>query len=428
MNPETEVRTMLTSPELELLTAAVDGELSPDHTLAFRRLLSAKPEATAVFRAMERDAAKLRAATLLPIPVSQVVPVLARIGSKAQPRRVRGAPTRRMLVLQYAVAASVFFTLCSASFWVFTARDRLEQDKVQINRLPVVDPTNAAPERDSVAVAHGMPKPQQPKLPSVPEEAPLPKDYAIVQKPVDTELAPAPRSAIGDVVGSGIIENPKPLTEIRLRLPFLTEAMEFDSLEVQARLKQELAQDPAFRLDLFSKNPATALELLQTAAKQTGVAISVDARTQELLNKKVPISVAIYLEGLTATELAPFFGGIGKQLQNAPKPVPIGMSHLLPIGTADLRDLKEILGVDLSPQRTGRVGIVEPKSVVADTLGKVTNSVKRVGEKAGIVIAYLPPNLRTPSAQSKEIKAFLDTRSERKPGTVPLLIVLRPQG
>lgn len=416
---------MLTANELELLTAAVDGELSPARSVVFRRLLTLQPEAAAMFRVLKADAAKVRATAGRSIPVSQVSAVTARIVPKAQPRTVR-APSRRALLLQYAVAASVFFTLCSASFWIFTAGEQHERDRVHINRLPVVDPTAAAPEKDSVAVAQSVPKVQEPNREVLPDPNELPKDL-IAQKPVDTELAPAPRSAIGDVVGSGIIENPKPLTEVRLRLPFLTEASEFDAADVQARLKLELSHDSAYRLDLFTKNPVAALELLQNAAKQAGVAVTVDAKTQELLNKKVPVSVAFYLEGLTAADLGQLFAALGKLLQTVPKPSPLGMAHLIPAGATDLRDLKEVLGVDLAPARSPRNG-GEPKSISSDTLGKVTNSVKKVGEKAAIVVAYLPANARTAPAQSKEIKAFLDKRTERKSGTVPLLIVLRPQG
>ncbi len=416
---------MLTARELELLTAAVDGALTPAQSRNFRSLLAAKPEATALFRALQTDAAKVRAAVPPPIPASQVAAVLARIGSKARPRPARMAPSRRGLLLQYAVAASVFFTLCSASFWVFTARDRHARDRVQIDRLPVLEPTSDAPEQNSVAVAQSIPKAKP--TPPVELVDPFPKPDVVAIKPVEIELAPSPRSAIGDVVGSGIIENPKPLTEVRLRLPFLFEASDFDTLDVQARLKLDLVQDPAYRLDLFTKNPVAALELLQSAAKQAGVNVSMDAKTQELLNRKVPVSVAFYLEGLTVAELGQLFSALGKQLQTAPKPMPLGKAHLLPVGSTDLRDLKELFGVDLAPSRLPRNG-GEPKSISADTLGKVTNSVKKVGDKAGIVVAYQPVNARTPPAQSKEIKGFLDKRGERKPGTVPLLIVLRPQG
>jgi len=412
---------MLTASESELLTTAVDGELTPGQSQAFLRLLKAKPEATTLFCTLKADAESLRARVLPPIPVSQVAAVLGRIRPTMSPRRP--APTRRTLVLQYAVAASVFFTLCSASFWVFTARDRREQDKVQIRRLPVIDTTTATPERDSFAIAHSEPKLPEPKPPVLPDENPLPKEV-IAQKPVEPETAPAPRSAIGDVVGSGIIENPKPLTEVRLRLPFLTDATEFDTADVQARLKLEFALDPAFRLDLFSKNSTAALEMLQAAAKQAGVGVTVDAKTQDLLNKKVPISVGFYLEGMTAPELGLFFGAIGKSLQSAAKPLPLASAHLVPVGATEYRDLKELLGVDLIPQRIGRP-IGEPKPISADTLGKVTGAVKKTGEKSGVVVAYSPANARSNPAQSKEVKAFLDKRPERKPGTIPLLIVIR---
>lgn len=409
--------------ETQLIAAAVDGELSGERTLALRQLLAAKPAAAELFRALQADAARLRLTALPPIPVSQVSAVLGRIRPLAHPKVRRSAPTTRSLLLQYAIAASIFFTLCSASFWAFTAGDRREQDKVQQRRLPVVDPNHAVPEQDSFAIARSIPRPVEPKV--IPEVIPVPPD-AIAQTPQDSEIAPAPRSAHGDVVGSGIIENPKPLTENALRLPYIFAMGESDQMDVQNRLTQEFTRDPAFRLDLFSKNTAAALELLQASAKQLGVTVSVDARTQELLLKKVPVSVGFYLDGLTAPELAALLGIVGKQLQTQ-KPASIGTAHLVPMGAADFRDVKESIGIDLAPVKPIRNG-GEPKSVSSDTLGKVTGAVKKATDKAAIAVAFLPANLRVAPAQSKEVKAFLDKRGDRKPGTLPLLIVLRPQG
>lgn len=413
----------MTALELELLTAAVDGDLTPDRALAFNHLMKAKSEAAELFRALEVDARKLRAAIPRPIPASQVTAVLARIRPMARPRRAASA--RRSILLQYATAAAVFFTVCSGTFWYFTAQDRSERDKAQKLRLPHVDSELPIPEQ--YAVAPNPPKDVDAHGPPTPEVRLIPSEV-IVHAPFETELAPAPRSAVGDVVGSGIIENPKPLAEIRLRLPFLTEAIELNAFDVQTQLAKEFGLDPAFRLDLFSKNPAAALDLLQTLAKQAGVTVTVDAKTQELLNKKIPVSVGFYFEGLTPVELTELLGSVGKQLRTNSKSPAIGMTHLLPLGTTDLRDLKEILGVDLAPARVKSANAGEPKSISADTLAKVTGAVKKTDDKAAIVVAYSPQSLRSVPAQSKELKTFLDKRGDRKPGTTPLLIVLRPQG
>lgn len=415
---------MLNADELELLTVAVDGELSSSQSLAIGHLLNSKPEAATLYRALQADALKLRFSTQHPIPVSQLSAVLGRIQPIIQIRHRKQASSRRPYFLPYAVAASIFFAMCSLSFWLFVSSERREQDKVQQRRLPITGPTLIAPIADSVAIAPVQNPPQE-KPPVV---QPVPNNDVIVHLPKELERAPTPRSAIGDVVGSGIIENPKPLAEIRLRLPFLTDSMEFGSLDVQTRLKQELALDPAFRLDLFSKFPASAFELLQTVAKKSGIAVTIDAKTQELLNNKIPLTVAIYLEGVSPSEIAELLAAVGEQLQLAPKPRSVGMAHLLPIGATEIRDLKETLGIDLTPTRPGRSATGDPKSVAADTLGKVTNAVKKTGEKSGIAFAILPTNLRTPPAQSKEFKAFLDKYSERKTATTPLLIVLRTQG
>ena len=415
---------MLNAEELELLTVAVDGELSSSQALAIGQLLNSNPEAATLYRALQADALKLRFSTQHPIPVSQLSAVLGRIHPIIQIRHRKRATIRRAYFFQYAVAASIFFAVCSLSFWLFVSSERRDQDKVQQRRLPITGPAVVIPEIDTVAIAPVQNPPRE--IPPVVQ--PVLNNDVVVQVPKELERAPTPRSAIGDVVGSGIIENPKPLAEIRLRLPFLTEAIEFGSLDVQAQLKQELALDAAFRLDLFSKFPASALELLQTVAKKSGMAVLIDAKTQELLNSKVPLTVAIYLDGMSPLEIAELLAGVGEQLQLAPKPRSVGMAHLLPIGASEIRDLKETLGIDLTPTRPGRATTGEPKSVAADTLGKVTSAVKKSAEKSGVAFVILPANLRTPPAQSKEFKAFLEKYPERKTGMTPLLILLRTQG
>lgn len=412
--------TMLTASELELVTTAVDQALSPAQTRAFRALLVTKPTAADLFRSLSADALRLRAVGSGSIPVSQVNAVLNRIEQRATPRTVRSS---RPLIFQYAVAASIFFTLCSASFLIFTARNVCDVDKAQNTHLPIVDITSPSPERDSVVIAPSTPKatPENPVSPFVGPETP-PRDV-LVQKILSAELAPAPRPAIGDVVGSGIIVNPKPLTEVRLRLPYLVEASELGSPEAQDRLKTELTGETPVRVDLFSRNPTAAFELIATSTKSAGFPLTVDAKTQDGLNKKATLSVAFYFDGLTLQESLSLFGAIAKANQTAAKPEPVGAAHIVPVGPSDFRDMKELLGIDWTPVRSPRTG--EPKSVSNDTLGQVTNAVKKIGEKSAIATAYLPANLRTGAAQSKEIQVFLAKRGDRKPGTSPLLIVLR---
>ena len=43
-----------------------------------------------------------------------------------------------------------------------------------------------------------------------------------------------------------------------------------------------------------------------------------------------------------------------------------------------------------------------------------------------MLLTYLPVNGRSPPMLSKEIKAFLDGRGERKAGTLPAFVVIRP--
>jgi hypothetical protein len=66
-----------------------------------------------------------------------------------------------------------------------------------------------------------------------------------------------------------------------------------------------------------------------------------------------------------------------------------------------------------------------PKSIADGTADQLAAALRK-GGKSAILLTYLPVVGRTNPAASKEIRAFLERRGDRKPDAVPLLIVIRP--
>jgi len=229
----------------------------------------------------------------------------------------------------------------------------------------------------------------------------------------------------GDIFGSPHRIETRPLKSVDIAIPVLLQASEFHTEVGAARLKEELSRDSAVRIDLFGKNGPVVLEQLQAAAKAANIHLFTDALTAERIKKPLGFAFALYVENLSADELAGLLTESSRLVSALPQPEGIlGKAHLIPAGTPEQKDVKDLVGVEFLSGRALKSSASEPKPISSDTLGKVTQALKK-SEKAAIVLTYLPTNQRLGAAKSAEVKAFLDKRGERLKGTVPALIVVR---
>ena len=410
--------------ELDLLTAGVDGELPRRDAAELRALLKSRPDAVSLFQQFKSDASSLRELPKPAAPKGMASAILARLPVTAP---TRPTSDRRRVWLPAAVAACLLFTVCSGSYLFFNVRGQRAVAQGVRDQLPALAPNVAAtePDQDSVVLAKAKPGPRVPQQNGKPGPEAQPLDTnSLAQTPKAPELAPAPRAVPVDALGAGILDHIKPLISAEIHLNAMFDAADFGTKDVQASLLKELNRDPAFRLDLFGKTPAAGYDALQKAAKAVGIAVMVDAKTQDLLNRKVPVNLAMYTEALTPAEVAALLAELAKQVK-ATNPHAIGRTHLIPAGAVEARDARELLGVDLQLLKTPRVGQAnDPKPLSADTLTKVTGAVKK-NDKPALVLAYLPSQMRTPPSQSKEINDFLNRKGDRRPGTVAMLFVVR---
>ena len=395
---------MLTDADRELITAAVDGALDDRREPAFRALVADSAEAAALFHQLQGDARRLRESRRWPAPASLAEAVTA--GLRDLPRATpssRRPAARRPSWLTYSVAASLFLAVSAGSYWYVAQTVRDPEGRALRKALPT--PTDPAGSEYAV-----VPREKPPEVVAAPRAVAEPLAVAVAPRLTGPEAAPSPRPAgPGDVIGSRPAVEPDAISTVEVRLPLRATVADLDRPDWKARVAAELGRDPAFRLDLFVHDPLRAAEVFQAAAKAAGVDLIVDAAAQDRIKKKLPTTWAVYTEALTADELAGFLAHLAARTRAAdPTPV-FASAHLFPAQQAEQRDLRDLLGVD--PLARNKAAAAQKKDRA---------------EKPAIFLGYQPMGVRVSPGASKEVKAYLDRRDDRKPAEVPLLIVIRP--
>jgi hypothetical protein len=236
---------------------------------------------------------------------------------------------------------------------------------------------------------------------------------------VSPEAAPLPRpSGIGDLIGSRPLVPTTPFESIEARLPVLVSVSELDRKELLDRVVAELGRDPAFRLDLFVRDVPKAATTFRMAARAAGLAVVVEPTAQDRLRKKLPTALATYTDSLTPEEVGKLLAGLARRDRADMSGPVFTTAHLVPAQAAEQRDLRDLLGVDVGPGKRKAVG---PKPLSTPAVGE-----KDKAAKPAIMLTYLPAAFRVSPTASKEVRAFLDGRAERKPAGVLLLVVIRP--
>jgi hypothetical protein len=258
----------------------------------------------------------------------------------------------------------------------------------------------------------------------VADPAPEPRHLAVeVSDPV--EVAPEPRPVVRDVLTFPPLPDIGKLDLARIRVPFLSAVADFDREDVQEQFVAELGQDPAFRIDLFARDPGKGAELFLAAAKGAGVTVYADRITTERVQKKLAAAYVVYTDSLTATDLRTLLTRLAAADGKASHT--FDAVHVTPATSTDQRELREVLGVD--PGLWKRPGAGEPKSVSSGTANQLTRNLTdptgKGGDRSAVLLTFAPTQARTAPGASQELRQFLNRRGERKPTAVPVLIVIR---
>jgi hypothetical protein len=456
---------MIPAAQLELITAAVDGELSARESRALRRLLESSSDARAVYATLTSDRDRVRSLPRAVPPADLRARILARVAtatpapkrqiasSSSRPTRA-AVPYRRVRELvPIAVAASLFMCVAAGSFAYFTGQNPSRSGATAKGKwsssLPAPDdsptavpsPTEAAPQENarpdprSVVRSDLLPVPHDP--------LPPPKVVA----PGELARAPEPRPLRHDLMSSQILPPLRPFEFVRARVPFLRTVAELAREDIRQELIDDLGREPAARLDLFVRSTALGSEAFQAAAKAAGVTVFADATTLDRLKKGHVASVVVYTENLTAAELATFLGTLSEHDAKF-SPRVCDSLHVSPIGRSDENELAQVLGIDagLFKRAVGSNGsgpgqaakpekVADPKPISAGTIDSVvqsvTSSAPKPVEKTAVLMTWQtthPAIARTLPGNSAELKQFLARRGDRKPNAIPVVVVIRPVG
>lgn len=398
---------------LHLLTAAVDGELTPAEAARFDRLLAESADARTRYARLKADRRRLQALPRALAPDGLRQRVLANLPATT-PRPPRGLPRRSVAAL--GLAASVAAAV-SVSVWL-AARKPTTADVVA--RPPAPKPFTRPP----------LPKADRPVPALALAPAPRPAAEVAVRSEPPTPLDIPPRLVEREVNAFPPVLTAQPLDLVRVRVPFLARLADLDREDVRQTLADELGRAGAFRVDLFTKDVGRGVELLQAAAREAGVTVQTDAGAVDRLKRRQATAYVLYTEALTTAEV----GGLLARLAAGDAAAParaFETVHLAPAGPAESKDGKDLFGVDPLPGRkaAGPGADGDPQPLSAGTADQVTRQLAGKGaDKPGVLLTYHPVTLRTPPTQSREAKQFLDARGPRKPGSVPVLVVVRLTG
>ena len=441
---------MLSENLRELLTAAVDGELTPNQRKTVERLLRDSAEARELFARLQKDARRLRNLPPARPPGDLAAEVLQTIADEGitptplPPRRVRRSVWAGLPVwASVAAAAAVLVTVSLGSYLYFAAsetyfasRNRAVADK---NHLPAdtrpETPRHQPDDRHNPAA--------QPELLPQPRGVESPS-YVAKKDPPKPEQLPDPRVVVPDALTTPPQPPLEPFEVVKIRLALILGLQELDQEFPRKKFRNELKRDDAVRVELFCKDSSRAFDLLQAAFKGHKQRLLIDPLAANRAKQKQATEFVFYTESLSADEIARLLEKLGAQDKQAEAKKPgdgqFDKFVLTPFQPDDFRELSHLLGVPvplLKHPRPKAAMKVDPSKALTDSTAAhvsaaLANPPKtpsnptptaKPGERLTLVLPLHP--VRANPLASKEVRTFLDKRGERKPGTTPLLLVLR---
>lgn len=441
---------MLTPRELELLTAHVDGELTPRQSRQVARLLRRNAEARELLERLMKDSRELSLISSVAAPVDFSATVLDTIAARQLrprklPRPESPAPVPAFPVWAgYAAAAAVLFLLGVGSFLINAPRPgpapdynglaRNKPDEAPLLPAPREErPTVVKKEPDVPAVTPGLFDLPQVRI-VVPDEADEPDEPEQTPPTPPRGERPAP-----PVLASGHRETLKHLERVEFTLPriHVLHGLELGQ-EPGKALREQLALGNAYRVEIPARDAARGFERLRATLAAFRATLTVPQDTLARLKKPVGrTDLAVYLENIAPEDLADALARAGTADREAAKKRlnelyfegPLIVRELL--GREDRRELKALLGLDPLEVRPSSARRLEvdirkplpgPLDDVLEGRGVPRPGVAR-GPSVGLAMALPLSRTRPP-----ELKKFLEARPPARPGTLQVLLVLRNVG
>jgi hypothetical protein len=365
---------MLSEATLQLLTAFIDGELSPGKRVEVLRLLEKSSEARAVLMELQENAHKIKSLRRYKVEPSLVDSIVEAINeSKSRPKPISHRRGRRWLpYVAAAMAASLLIGAIGVAFWKATRPADVN------NRNDFVENRNDDKK--------GEVKP--------PVEVPTPKR----PNPWLAELAKITDTTVRDF-GAPILED---------KIFSASFADLKKGGKATPQFAQELNRGRAVQLEITVKKNSEALKRLQMVTKYQDIKLIADpvaARPQD--NKQV--QYLVYAENLTTDELTKLVNELSDNYVEGTKnnqknmTTPFQKVTVAPLAKEEKQQVAKLLGVDAATMER-----------------KVDKSAK-----AERTVVLLPAT--GGAKQSNEMRQFVNQRREVRPDAVQILIKIRQE-
>jgi hypothetical protein len=462
---------MLSERVRKALSAFVDGEGSPRLHRAVLRLVRRSEEAQTYLTQLQKDRDRLQALprqVLGPDFPDQVLRAIADRRLKPRPYSPAGGPSlrpRRGLPswVGVAAAASILLTVGAVAFSYFT---QAFQSSGAGNPVARQNPTNP-----------GSTQPRPPEgdsQPTPPDQPPDPKNPPDSENPPvlpGTNVAKDPQDDPKDQPNIMIDTSPDPITgPIPRRELFhprtadvtrlLPNVQKMSDLKV-SELRQHLATDTGFRVELPRRESARAFERLEAAFQAQGISLLVDKDVAAWLKKpSLYTNFVLFTEDLTAEDFIKLIEQVAaddkKAEANKKGDAAFRGVLVFRLDKDDRKELADLLGIDVkhvnltkpTPLAGANTGVAagdrpafDPRTPLPEiTEHQVVLSLSGQGrvprgtdppkasdkppQPRALVLPYNPVRVRP---NSVEVKRFLDGRKPLRPGALQILFVVRDE-
>ncbi|HMP01596.1 MAG TPA: hypothetical protein PKD86_04495 [Gemmatales bacterium] len=442
----------MTERESQLLSAYLDGELSPAELVRAEELLGRSEEARQFVAQLRQQKQLLSNLPVVP-PPHDVAAVLARQLRKKRKRilELQRVESRRWW-LRVAAAAILLASGIGATAWMLSGRGLHDGERPIVQATDPIHQHGGDRSLAELAETHGRDQlalavRQQTQAVQaaalgawqVLRDQAVRADEAQMiagswldgwSRPWTGELDRMRRLAETDVLTSPMRVPTQPFKTVDIQLPWIVDLVGADA----ERLSNRLDAPQLHQLDLAFPDVVKGLERLATAAQTAGVTLTLDAEVQAMVQKKRPAAaLVVYLENLTPEQVGKFLaawhaGETGVTDDSGCK----SLIHFA-LDRIQVGRLAQLLGVPASTlrveDRQGSLPAVDlSRPLSEDTLRHLRHLAE--GPGLGFRRPPGPPAVavmaRSQQPNSKEVRAILEGRTGPRRGAVSLIVVLRP--
>jgi hypothetical protein len=434
---------MLSDRSRELLTAYVDGELTPRQRRHVGELLRDSDEARQLLRQLQEDASRLQG--LPPPPLDQDLSafvVNAIRERRLQPGRRRTHlprpaefPARALI----AAAASVLLIVAMSTylFVVEWAPRPLGRREPVADKAPNAAPVTDNPGRHEDTKDEPPPPALGPEPRRLAKTAPDPRPFVGPPAP-DGDTARQPPPAEAPIHAAPVMELFQP-GRVEVSLPVVLPLRDLAGETGRTKFLAELRKDSAYRIELPCRNATRAFDRIQAALGTHDVGLIVEQAALARLRQPLwKTNYLFFAEDVTPEDLAAVLLEANVlDHKGKPSEAQLGDLVLTRLSKDHRKQLSDLLGVDpvAVPPASGPLGTDPHRplpELTASQVGDKLSGPAGKGASAGggpgrpptrqaLALAYNPVR---PRPGSPEVRRFLDARKPPRPGSLQILLIL----